>query len=297
MFVPQTISCFHKYLVASLLLYLTLIEKSPSERSNSLEDDKYSNIQANGMSGFVSASDTQNGDSKDYYEILGVSKDAKKQEIHKAFRRLAKKYHPDVNKDKNAEEDFIRIFKAYETLSDEKKRSEYDNRSKGNTYTQWNSAHGDNFDMNEFYKRYEEQLFNHAQFFQQQNIHQHQYHHHSEKGQFSFNGVNLGDLFHDLDEDEFNIFGDILNSHHMNNHHNNHFDHHNQAHNINPHHQDADGTFGDGASYFNNFIPNHHNAIHSHQTFSARSHNGNGYSCQTIQKQVNGMIMTQTSCT
>ena len=67
---------------------------------------------------------------QDHYEILGVKKDATKQEIHRAFRQLAKKYHPDKNKDKSATDEFIRIFKAYETLSDENKRKEYDNSAK-----------------------------------------------------------------------------------------------------------------------------------------------------------------------
>jgi DnaJ-class molecular chaperone len=64
---------------------------------------------------------------KDFYAVLGVSRNSSEAEIKKAYRQLAKKYHPDVNKgDKAAEERFKQISEAYETLSDKKKRQEYD---------------------------------------------------------------------------------------------------------------------------------------------------------------------------
>ncbi len=63
---------------------------------------------------------------KDYYEILGIDKDASKKDIKKAYRKLALKYHPDKNKSKNAEEKFKEISEAYAVLHDDEKRKMYD---------------------------------------------------------------------------------------------------------------------------------------------------------------------------
>ena len=63
---------------------------------------------------------------RDYYEILGVSKTASSDEIKKAYRSLAKKYHPDVSTESNAVEKFKEVQKAYDCLSDETKRKNYD---------------------------------------------------------------------------------------------------------------------------------------------------------------------------
>src|SRR5262252_3181717 len=65
--------------------------------------------------------------SKDYYAMLGVKKSASQEEVRKAFRKLARKYHPDVNPgDKKAEEKFKEISEANDVLSDPKKRKIYD---------------------------------------------------------------------------------------------------------------------------------------------------------------------------
>ena len=63
---------------------------------------------------------------RDYYEVLGLSKSASKDEIKKAYRKLSKQYHPDINKEPGADEKFKEIAEAYEVLSDEQAKARYD---------------------------------------------------------------------------------------------------------------------------------------------------------------------------
>lgn len=302
------------HLLASTLLYLTLTD-SIQRLANNLDASDYISQLVNNnnqnhynqprrmLSSVLAKTDAEN---QDYYEILGVKKDATKHEIHRAFRQMAKKYHPDKNKDKNAQDEFIKIFKAYETLSDEKKRKEYDNQSKMPNYANghhasWQSQNMNDFDINDFFKQYEDQFVKHAQYFTQQhqaNHHkqhydahnQHHQNHHQHHDQFSFHGVNLDDLFHDIDEDEFANFGRSLFD----------FAGHNHNH-IHVSSMDDDGTFGDGASFFGSHF-DHQDHLNQHYHYrnehSSNNHNTKqgAYSCQTITKQVNGMVMTQTSC-
>src|SRR3954465_8476173 len=63
---------------------------------------------------------------KDYYKVLGVERGANEEDIKKAYRKLARKYHPDVSKEQNAKEKFQEVSEAYETLRDKDKRAAYD---------------------------------------------------------------------------------------------------------------------------------------------------------------------------
>lgn len=84
-------------------------------------------------------------DYKDYYQILGVSRNATEDEIKRAYRKLAKTYHPDHNpNNKNAEERFKEVNEAYQVLSDPQKRALYDRM--GNDYRNWQqSGRGGNY--------------------------------------------------------------------------------------------------------------------------------------------------------
>ncbi|MFT4311355.1 MAG: molecular chaperone DnaJ [Candidatus Woesearchaeota archaeon] len=81
---------------------------------------------------------------KNYYEILGVSKDASKEEIKKAYKKLAKKYHPDLNKDEGSEAKFKEISEAASVLGDDQKRSQYDNMGHS-SYTSSGGSSGFNY--------------------------------------------------------------------------------------------------------------------------------------------------------
>ena len=102
---------------------------------------------------------------KDYYDILGVSKTASDDEIKSAYRKLAKKYHPDISKEDNAADKFKEVQEAYEILSDKAKRTQYDQFG----HQAFNNGGGANYGQGGF-----------------------------SQGGFDFNDVNLGDIFGDF---------------------------------------------------------------------------------------------------
>ncbi|XP_010191281.1 PREDICTED: dnaJ homolog subfamily B member 5-like, partial [Mesitornis unicolor] len=79
---------------------------------------------------------------KDYYKILGIQSCANEDEIKKAYRKMALKYHPDKNKDPSAEEKFKEIAEAYDVLSDPKKRAVYDQTGRKGLKTGGGSSGG-----------------------------------------------------------------------------------------------------------------------------------------------------------
>ncbi|MDO5027029.1 MAG: DnaJ C-terminal domain-containing protein [Tissierellia bacterium] len=126
---------------------------------------------------------------KDYYEILGVSKDADDKEIKNAYRKLAKKYHPDLNhNDQTAAEKLKEVNEAYEVLSDADKRKKYDQFGSGYDFT-----NGANFDPSQYgyggsytyssagdFSDFFNMVFGRDK---------------SEPGSGSFSGINFGDIF------------------------------------------------------------------------------------------------------
>ena len=94
---------------------------------------------------------------KSLYETLGLSDSASSDEIKKAYRKLARKYHPDVNKDKDAEEKFKEINAAYEVLSDKEKKQQYDQFGDqmfgGQNFHDFARGQGQNVDLDEILRQ------------------------------------------------------------------------------------------------------------------------------------------------
>jgi len=103
---------------------------------------------------------------KDYYKIMGVSQNASEADIKIAYRKLARKYHPDISKEPNAEERFKEMGEAYEVLHDKKKRAEYDQmrhqESAGPRFQQHNFDFGQGHNQGSFDSDLFESLFGRA---------------------------------------------------------------------------------------------------------------------------------------
>ena len=209
---------------------------------------------------------------KDYYQLLGVSRDASERDIKKAFRKLAVKYHPDKNKAADAEDKFREIAKAYEVLSDKDKRKRYDQfgDEEGSGFSSGGDQH---FNFNEFFKNFD----NHFQFHtsgeghhNKEHFQQHfRSHSHSHGSHFGFN---FDDLFSDFDSEEFgSSFGDFFGGHPM--------------HDSN--------TFGDGDSFFGG--GHHFNEVHMN-SFSGHESGVHGQRCHTVTKRTGNSVMTYTEC-
>ncbi|CAF3725527.1 unnamed protein product [Rotaria magnacalcarata] len=128
---------------------------------------------------------------KDYYEILGVKQDATDKEIKRRFRELALQYHPDKNKDPNAEDKFRSIAEAYDILSDTTKRQQYDRygdqSSNSNDYSPFH------FNMNDFFQHFDSES---------------SHFHHADHNHFGFNFDSLFDDEGADDEYETEYFSD-----------------------------------------------------------------------------------------
>ncbi|XP_019634299.1 PREDICTED: dnaJ homolog subfamily B member 9-like [Branchiostoma belcheri] len=232
---------------------------------------------------------------RDYYEVLGVPKTATEKQIKRAFRKLAVQYHPDKNKDPDAESKFREIAEAYEVLQDAQKRREYDqfgfNKPGGGPGGP--GGFGDfKFDFNDF--------FSHFDAFQT-----HKQHEHAGAGfnggfggdngfRFSFgNGgghfFDFNDIFGDDDDDDDDFFGSFGNFDSIHNHFN-HFD-------------DFDAFFGDhqrphshahaGAhAHAHHFAHNHGQA----RNMQSRNSRQGGKTCRTVTQRVGNMVTTYTDC-
>ena len=102
--------------------------------------DSWSSKPFNIHSNKFHATSAINAAKRDFYEVLGIQKGASKSEVKKSYFKLAKQYHPDVNKEKNAEAKFREITEAYEVLEDEKKKEMYD--AYGHAGVDENVGHG-----------------------------------------------------------------------------------------------------------------------------------------------------------
>lgn len=203
---------------------------------------------------------------KDYYSILGVKKTASDREIKKAFRKLAVQYHPDKNKDPDAEKKFVEIAKAYEVLSDEDKRRQYDQlgpRAFENQESRGNGGgggggRGAKFNFDEFFRGFDES-------YQHRRSGHHQRAKKQQKMKFGNGFFDFGSFWEDDD-----VFGDMGGF--------------------------GSGSFGGFGNFDSAFGNGHYKAQHQHQkSFQARQASGSR-SCRTVTQRIGNTITTYTDC-
>ncbi|XP_076053172.1 dnaJ homolog subfamily B member 9-like isoform X2 [Oratosquilla oratoria] len=217
---------------------------------------------------------------RDFYEILGVERDASEKDIKKAFRKLALQYHPDRNHEPDAEEKFREIAEAYETLVNENKRRQYDNMGH-HAFRQHGGGGGNgggyefHFNFDEFFANFDDHLKDHFEGFAGGA------HFKNVDDDFAdfFGGAHFGDFgTHD------SFFGNFHRQHEF--HHNIHREAHARAH------AHAQGhAQGQAHTHFHN--------INGEEEFGSHikaSSGGNGRSCRTITQKVGNMVTTYTTC-
>lgn len=229
---------------------------------------------------------------KDYYELLGVKRNAKEKDIKKAFRKLAIKYHPDKNKDPDAEKTFVEIAKAYEVLSDPEKRRRYDQFGEEGEQMNGNgNGQGFHFNFDDFFKGFDDAFKSH---------HDRHHQHHQNQFKFHFGGggnghraqfFNFDDLFDDADDDDFftfDPFGDAeAHSFSFGFGDDEDFFGHNKydrIHNVNGHVHNQ---------HMHNHMKNHQRNMHMH---SERTSSQGGRTCRTVTQRIGNTVTTHTEC-
>ncbi|XP_071784297.1 dnaJ homolog subfamily B member 9-like [Asterias amurensis] len=212
---------------------------------------------------------------EDYYKLLGLRRSATDKQIKKSFRKLAVLYHPDKNKDPDAEETFVKIAKAYEVLSDPEQRKLYDRlglREYENQGNRGNAGGG---------SRHGGQQFNFKQFFANFDA--------------GFEGMGSkfgGDFWGGFEEDFFSSGFPSQNRMHQHQRtvHNAHVKAHNHARSKREQRGSHDSFFGD--SLFDD-AHGHRSTFHSTHH---KVHSNGGRTCRTVKQRVGNMITTYTDC-
>ena len=222
----------------------------------------------------VTAQSTSSSKSKkDYYEILGVDRTASEKDIKKAFRKLAIKYHPDKNKESDAEEKFREIAKAYDTLSDKDKRKHYDQFGEDEQRAQTFQ----NANFQDIFANFDD-IF---KMFHTEGHHNARSNHHQQHFSFSFN-----DFFEEPEEDPFqNFFG--FSSNQQQHYHNSHYQQHQQG-------QDHNSHFGE--SFFGNFFEESADSHFSNNYHQVHQAHHQQQRCRRVTKQQGGTIISYTEC-